>query len=106
MSARPQDQPVFRSSTPGLRGPEASGGHPHRPYISEATWLSVYLPPGSARPAPGKRASNESRIKNSIAVTQLDILRGSGGATFVPMMQPTHLWDRDDPPGFWCLDRA
>jgi hypothetical protein len=40
----------FRSSTLSLRGPEASGGHPHRPYICEATWLSVYPPPGSARP--------------------------------------------------------
>jgi hypothetical protein len=25
--------------------------------------------------------------------------RGSSGATFVPMMEPAHLWDRDDPPG-------
>jgi hypothetical protein len=33
-------------------------------------------------------------------------LRRSGGATFVPMMEPAHLWDRDDPPGFWCLDGA
>jgi len=22
------------------------------------------------------------------------------------MVEPTHLGDRHDPPGFWCLDRA
>ena len=30
----------------------------------------------------------------------------SGGATFVPMMEPTDFGDRDDPPGFWRLDGA
>ena len=30
----------------------------------------------------------------------------SGGATFVPMMEPTNFGDRDDPPGFWRLDGA
>jgi hypothetical protein len=72
MSALPRNQPV-RSSTASTRGPEASGGHPHRPYISEATWLSVYPPPGSARPAPEKGASAESPIEISMAGTQLGI---------------------------------
>src|SRR5215471_1643548 len=31
---------------------------------------------------------------------------GSSGATFVPMMKPTHRGDRDDSPGFWRLDWA
>src|SRR5262245_5085502 len=29
---------------------------------------------------------------------------GSSSATFVPMMKPTHLGDRDNSPGFWRLD--
>ena len=33
-------------------------------------------------------------------------VRVSGGTTFVTMMEPAHLWDRDDPTGFWCLDGA
>ena len=72
MSALPQNQPVSPSSTPSLRGPEASGGHPHRPYISEANVVSS---PGSGigTAAPEKRAPNESPIKISIAGTQLDI---------------------------------
>jgi hypothetical protein len=61
-----QDQPIFRSSTSSLRGPEGSGGHPHRPDISEGTLLSVYPPLGSARPAPEKRALDESPIKSSM----------------------------------------
>ena len=31
---------------------------------------------------------------------------GSSRATFVPMMKPTHLGDRDDSPGFWRSDWA
>jgi hypothetical protein len=30
----------------------------------------------------------------------------SGSATFVPMMESAHLWDRHDPPGFPSSDRA
>ena len=30
----------------------------------------------------------------------------SGGATFVPMMEPTDFGDRHDPAGFWCLGGA
>src|SRR5262245_18172397 len=32
--------------------------------------------------------------------------RVSGGATFVPMMEPTDLGDCNDSPGFWRLDGA
>jgi hypothetical protein len=40
-------------------------------------------------------------------MTQFDIgARGLGGATFVPMMESAHLWDRHDPPGFPSLDGA
>jgi len=42
-SARPQDRPLFRFSAHSLRGPEASGVHPHRLDLSEGTWLSVYV---------------------------------------------------------------
>jgi hypothetical protein len=52
-----------------------------------------------------KRPSNEF---GNIGVCSCDstAVRGSGGATFVTMMKPAQLWDRDDPPGFWCLDGA
>ena len=40
-------------------------------------------------------------------MTQFDIgARGLGSATFVPMMESAHLWDRDDTPGFPSLDGA
>jgi len=39
-------------------------------------------------------------------VTHLDSSSGSGGATFVTMMKPAYLWDRDDPPAFWGLKGA
>jgi hypothetical protein len=66
------------------------------PYAVEERLLSVYVfEIGGDR---GRRNGPSDRS----AVTR----RGSGGATFVAMMEPAHLWDRDDPPGFWCLDGA
>jgi len=48
----------FPSSTTSLRGPEASGGHPHRPYISEAN-VVVSLP-GSGI---GTARAGETRLR-------------------------------------------
>jgi hypothetical protein len=57
--------------------------------------------------AAGEATPDQSAVKEFVAVTELDrAVRGSGGATFVPMMEPTHLRDRHDPPGFRCLDIA
>jgi hypothetical protein len=68
--------PVFRSSTPSLRGPEASGGHPYKPDINERNVVVSLPAPGPAPPAPEKRTSDESPIKNFMALTQLDIGAG------------------------------
>jgi hypothetical protein len=104
-SARPQDRPAFRFSTPSLRGREASGVHPHRPDLSEGTWLSVYVSGiGTARA--GETARPMLGNRELVALTQLHLGARSGGATFIPMMEPTQLGDRHDPPGFWCSDGA
>jgi hypothetical protein len=59
---------------------------------------------GSASAAPEKRTSDESPIGSFTAMTQFDIgARGLGSATFVPMMESAHLWDRHDPSGFPSL---
>ena len=82
------------------------------PTSAEARLLSPkqgYHPnraPGSAGAASDKRPLDECAVEEFVTVTPLDTLRGLDGATFVPMMQPAHLWDRDDPPGFWSLDGA
>ena len=64
--------------------------------------LSVYVS------ASGGDASGDSRrlIGNKVTWCRGSTRLGSGGTTFVSMMEPTHLRDRDDPPGLWCLDGA
>ena len=85
---------VFRSSTLSL----AQTRH-------QRSNVAVSLPSAIGTPTSERRTSDESPIKNFTAVTQLD-RRGSGSATFVPMIKPAHRWDRDDPPSFRSLDRA
>ena len=53
-----------------------------------------------------KRPSDESAVKDFVAMTQLNSGTQFNCATFVAMMEPAHLGDHDDPPGFWCLDLA
>ena len=45
-------------------------------------------------------------IGNKVVAKLDSATRVSGGATFVPMMEPTDLGDRNDSPGFWRLDGA
>ena len=45
-------------------------------------------------------------IGNKVVAKLDSATRVSGGATFVPMMEPAHLGDRNDSPGLWRLDGA
>jgi hypothetical protein len=51
-------------------------------------------------------ASRNRRYRSMLLGLNWTGVRGSSGATFVTMMEPAHLRDRHDPPGFWCLHRA
>ena len=92
---------VFRSSTPSLRRPEAGSTQTRHQRSNVAVSLLL-------RSARHVAETHLRRIANQelYGCDSTRHRRGSGSATFIPMMKPAHLWDRDDPPSFRSLDRA
>ena len=74
------------------------------PTLVEERWYQ-----STSRDLPGTRRRNNPSYPTN-PINGLDgcdsTRRGSGGATFVPMLEPTDFGDCDDPPGFWRLDGA
>ena len=76
---------------------------------TDATSVEERWYPSTSRDLPGTRRRNNPSCPTN-PINGLDgcdsTRRGSGGATFITMMEPVQFWDRHDPPpGFWCLDR-
>src|SRR5215831_10420153 len=78
-------------------------------FLARKPWALLRPEPSkSSQRAPNRWAAANQSAKDTIHSQYLSpqSRQRSSGATFVPMMEPTHLGDRDDPPGFWRLDGA